>query len=42
MKRKIMQEKLSRDKQLAEENKRKHLEKKTEKQLDELLVTKIK
>jgi hypothetical protein len=42
MKNKILQEKVSRDKQLHEEYVRKKLDKKTEKELDELLVRKIK
>lgn len=42
MKNKIMQEKASRDKQLADENARRKADKKQEKAMDELLVTKIK
>jgi len=42
MKNKIMQEKYSRDRQLQDEYQRKKVEKKTEKELDTLLVNKIK
>ena len=41
MKNKIMQEKSMRDKQLQDENMRKKLDKRSEKEMDELLVTKI-
>jgi len=41
MRRKILNEKQSRDQQLADENMRKRLEKRAEKEMDELLVTKI-
>jgi len=41
MKKKVMNEKHSRDQQLADENYRKKVEKRAEKEMDELLVTKI-